>query len=218
MNTVKTVLTLFCAVLVTTALVPSLSGPLESPCSRFIVSLTRTPENMAKLRPLELDILMVWEGKIYLTASAEDLFKLQEANITFFDETGHFPDPASDKRDVFALTSRNGPYHSYAELERDLFALEQAYPNLAKVYDIGDSHEMRNIYALKISDNVQLEEESEAEVCITGCHHAREWISVEVPFYVAQHLLDSYATDAYIRSLVNQSEVWIVPLVNPDGL
>jgi len=218
MNTFKTVLTLFCAVLVMTALVPSLSSSLESPCSRSIVSLTRTPENVAKLRPLILDILMVWEGKIYLTASAEDLFKLQEANITFFDETSHFPDPASDKRDVFALTSRNGPYHSYAELERDLFALEQAYPNLAKVYDIGDSHEMRNIYAIKISDNVQLEEESEAEVCITGCHHAREWISVEVPFYVAQHLLDSYATDAHIRNLVNQSEVWIVPLVNPDGL
>ena len=77
---------------------------------------------------------------------------------------------------------------------------------------------MRNIYALKISDNVQIEEEERIRSHHPGCHHAREWISVEVPFYVAKHLLENYSTDAHIRGLVNQSEIWIVPLVNPDGL
>lgn len=53
----------------------------------------------------------------------------------------------------------NGDYHSYAELETDLFALERKYPLIAKVFDIGDSLEKRQIYALKISDNVSFEEE-----------------------------------------------------------
>jgi murein tripeptide amidase MpaA len=99
-----------------------------------------------------------------------------------------------------------------------MFALEQAYPNLVQVQIIGNSLEMRNIYALKISDNVQADEESEAEVLITGCHHAREWISVEVPLNVAKHLAENYASNSYIRDLVDRSEVWIVPLLNPDGL
>jgi carboxypeptidase T len=55
-------------------------------------------------------------------------------------------------------------------------------------------------------------------VLITGCHHAREWISVEVPLHVAKHLAENYATDSFIRDLVDRSQVWIVPLLNPDGL
>jgi carboxypeptidase T len=111
----------------------------------------------------------------------------------------------------------NGDYHSYAELQSDLFALERKYPLLAKVFDIGDSVEKRNIYALKISDNVAFEED-EAEVLFLGCHHAREWISVEVPFLLGKYLLENYDSDPDVRRLVDLSEIWIVPLVNPDGL
>jgi len=50
-----------------------------------------------------------------------------------------------------------------------------------------------------------------------GCHHAREWISVEVPLYIAQYLADNYETDAEVKHLVDNCEIWIVPVVNPDG-
>jgi murein tripeptide amidase MpaA len=98
-----------------------------------------------------------------------------------------------------------------------MLVLQQKYPNIVKVFDIGDSLEKRNIYAMKISDNVALEED-EAEVLFLGCHHAREWISVEVPFLLGKYLAENYATDPDIKRLVDQSEIWIVPLVNPDGL
>lgn len=200
-------------------LIPSFGSSLDPPLVPVIISVEKTPENLAQLRQMQPDILMDWEGKIYIVAFASDLLKLRNAGISFADETHKFLAPFRETMGISTQTSRNGPYHSYAELERDLFALQESYPNLAKVFDIGNSHEMRTIYALKISDNVQAEEdENEAEVVILGCHHAREWISVEVPFYVAVHLLENYSTDAHIRSLVNQSEVWIVPLVNPDGL
>jgi len=115
-------------------------------------------------------------------------------------------------------TSINGAFHSYREVETEVYALEAAHPDLVQVKIIGRSLEMRNIYALKISDNVQADEGGEAEVLITGCHHAREWISVEVPLYVAKHLVENYATDSHIRDLVDRSQVWIIPLLNPDGL
>ncbi|MGD9347556.1 MAG: M14 family metallopeptidase [Candidatus Aminicenantes bacterium] len=115
-------------------------------------------------------------------------------------------------------TSINGAFHSYREVETEIYALEAAYPNLVQVRIIGNSLEMRNIYALKISDNVQADEDGEAEVLITGCHHAREWISVEVPLYVAKHLVENYESDSHIRGLVDRAQVWIIPLLNPDGL
>jgi hypothetical protein len=111
----------------------------------------------------------------------------------------------------------NGAYHSYKELETDLFALQQLNPAIAKVFDLGESVEHRHIYGLKISDNVQIEE-NQAQILILGCHNAREWISVEVPFLFGKHLVESYATDPEVKRLVDRSEIWIVPLVNPDGL
>jgi hypothetical protein len=70
---------------------------------------------------------------------------------------------------------------------------------------------------MKISDNPALDE-GEAAVFFLGCHHAREWISVEVPYLFGEYLLEHYGTDPRVRDLVDRSEIWIVPLVNPDGL
>jgi carboxypeptidase T len=183
-----------------------------------IVCVEKTPRNVAILQTMCLDILMDWQGKIYIVAAPDDLRKLRDAEILYDDEESDNPPSREGQKPISIQTSINGAFHSYREVETELFALEQSYPNLAQVHNIGNSLEMRNIYAIKISDNVQAEEESEAEVLITGCHHAREWISVEVPLYVAKHLVENYATDSHIRSLVDQCEVWIVPLLNPDGL
>ncbi|OGD29684.1 MAG: hypothetical protein A2Y56_12620, partial [Candidatus Aminicenantes bacterium RBG_13_63_10] len=111
----------------------------------------------------------------------------------------------------------NGDFHSHQELESDLRRLESSYPGLAKVHILGRSLEGRNIYGLKVSDNVGLEE-NEAQVLFLGCHHAREWISVEVPYLLGRFLLENYQADGRVRDIVDRSEVWIVPLVNPDGL
>ena len=121
---------------------------------------------------------------------------------------------------VSTLTS----YHTYSSLKTDLQNLVDQYPNITKVYDIGDSWEKtvgiadRDILAIKISDNVTIEEDDEPDILFMGGIHAREWISVEVPFYLAKYLLDLYGTDQKIKQLVDSREIWIVPLVNPDGL
>lgn len=115
-----------------------------------------------------------------------------------------------------------GLYHSYSELKDELLQLEQTYPQIAKVYDIGDSWEKtqgiadRDIWAIKISDNVT-QEEDEPEILFIGAHHAREWISVEVPLYLAKYLVENYYTDPMVRSYVDNTQIWIVPMLNPDG-
>ena len=100
-------------------------------------------------------------------------------------------------------------------MEEVLDELESGHSDIAQKVLIGTSLENRQINALKISDNVQLEE-NEPAVLFLGCHHAREWISVEVPLLLARHLIQGYDSDPGIRRLVRESEIWIVPLVNPD--
>jgi carboxypeptidase T len=98
-----------------------------------------------------------------------------------------------------------------------MLALQQKYPAIVKVFVIGNSIERRNIYAMKISRNVAVDE-NKPEVLFLGGHHAREWISVEVPFLLGKYLAENYAADANVHRLVDQGEIWVVPLVNPDGL
>jgi hypothetical protein len=192
-----------------------LSSPAAPPEKKDIVSVERTPRLAARLQPLGLDQLFEWEGRVYILVGPRDIWKLDRNRIPYLLESHKFP--ALNSRPSLLQGGINGDYHSYLELETDLQALERSYPQMARLFTIGITLENRRIYALKISDNVALDEE-EAEVLFLGCHHAREWISVEVPFLLAKYLLENYASDAGVRRAVNESEVWIAPLVNPDGL
>ena len=180
-----------------------------------ILSVAKTKEHVEKLIEIGVDFLMERNNRVYFLCSASDLFRLHEKDIPYVIETPHFY--PYGQNNVSLQGGVNGDYHSYLELEKDLTALEESYPGLARIFILGESLEKRNIYALKISDNVSLDED-EAEVAFLGCHHAREWISVEVPYLIGKYLLENYRNDATIRKLVNESEIWIVPLINPDGL
>jgi len=124
---------------------------------------------------------------------------------------------------VVALASGNYTYHDYAQVESALLDLESRNPGIAEVQDIGDSWEKaqgladRDVLAIKVSDNV-VEDEDEPEVLITALHHAREWISTEIAVALAENLTDNYGSDPRVSWLVDNREVWIVPVVNPDGL
>lgn len=107
-------------------------------------------------------------------------------------------------------------YRSYDEVLSTLSMIETLHPSIAKVVDIGTSGEGRVIRAVKISDQPHTADASEADSLIVGGHHAREWISIEVPLRIAEYLVDHYDTPA-IRDLVNSREIWVVPLLNPDG-
>jgi murein tripeptide amidase MpaA len=180
-----------------------------------VVSFENTPEIMEKLQRLHLDLLMEKEGRVYAVVGVSDLLRLQQEFIPFAIETLDFP-PYSDKH-MSVHSGINGQFYSYKEVVAELMNLEQTFPDIVQVVDIGDSFQNRDIYAIKLSDNV-ITNEDEAEVVFLGCHHAREWIAVDVPIRIARRLATGYASDDRIRSLLDRSEVWIVPIVNPDGL
>lgn len=111
----------------------------------------------------------------------------------------------------------NGSYHNYSETLELLTDLSVRYPEHASLLSIGESVEGRGLHVLKISDNVG-ENEDEPNIYIIGCHHAREWISVEIPLLFARYILENMDSDPEVRKAVNGTQIYILPILNPDGL
>lgn len=111
----------------------------------------------------------------------------------------------------------NGWFHSHREAGEFLSALAARFPDLAQTVSVGRSLQGREISGLRISGRAAADAAA-PNVYIVGCHHAREWITVELPLSLAAHLLENYAVDPLVRRLVDENHIYIVPMVNPDGL
>ena len=113
---------------------------------------------------------------------------------------------------TFATDAAAAGYHTAATLEEDLGRLAEQHPEIAELHEIGRSVEGRPLWALRIGER----RGSARKVAFLGCHHAREWISVEVPYRLAEYLLDNSSSEP-VQGWLHQGEVWVAPMVNPDG-
>jgi carboxypeptidase T len=112
-------------------------------------------------------------------------------------------------------------YHSYAEMREHVRAVEAARPGIVRVFSIGESYEGRRIWAAEVSDNVG-EGEGEPEVLLDGLHHAREHLSAEQAIAAFDWLVENYGRGTRlgrrVTRIVDTRRIWIVFMVNPDGL
>jgi hypothetical protein len=107
-------------------------------------------------------------------------------------------------------------YRNYAGCVAQMYALEAANPSIIDVSVIGTSWEGRDILAVKVSDNVGVDE-SEPESIIMGLHHAREWMTTEIAMYYLEDLAAGYGNDPRATWNIDNREIFIIPIVNPDG-
>ncbi len=115
-----------------------------------------------------------------------------------------------------AFPPADSGYHTYEELTTAIRAIERAHPSLVRITTIGRSHEGRDLWIAKVSDNVALDE-AEPEILLDGGHHGREHLSVEMALAVLKHLTSTYASSEATRRRVDGSETWILFNLNPDG-
>jgi carboxypeptidase T len=109
-------------------------------------------------------------------------------------------------------------YHSYEQVVCKLQELEKNHPDLAKTFVIAKTAEGRDVMAIRISKGASDSETGKKPgLLLTGCHHAGEWTSMEAPFSMAERLVESYGSDEQVRKRLDSAEIWIVPLLNPDG-
>jgi hypothetical protein len=141
------------------------------------------------------------------------------------------PSAALMQRALYNPHNSPGLYPSYAEIEQQLFTMASTYDgnpgkDLVRLFHwTGQTQETcdgrtekggRKIYAIKVSANPG-NNDQEPEVAFLGVHHARELITAVQTMALLRTLTDGYASDSDIRKLVDTREVWVIPVVNPNG-
>ena len=172
-----------------------------------------TKDAWAKLRSLHLDQVRQGPGYIEIITFSADLENI--AALGFRTEVVH-PDLPSYFRSRLPDKAM-GAYKTLDEIYAYLDQIIATYPSIvSQKVDIGQTYEGRDLWAVKISDNPNLDED-EPEVFYGAAIHAREVITPEILFYFMDYLTQNYGSDPDVTDLVNGRELWFVIVINPDG-
>jgi hypothetical protein len=133
-----------------------------------------------------------------------------DVTVLIADLESHYASQMSGRGDF-------GDYYTYSEAVTAMNQLHFMYPSITTAPEsIGVGWENNVIWAMKLSDNASVDE-TEPEVLFTGAHHAREPIGVTLCLDWAELLCSNYGTDPLLTFYVDEREIWIIPVVNPDG-
>lgn len=140
-------------------------------------------------------------------------------------------------------------YYDYQNMTKDLQELYKNNTDIMKMVSLGKTYENRDVWLIKLSDNVN-ENEDEPGVLLIGAHHGNEKPSYESLIFFIKHVVDYYNTENIdndedgtinedpidgkdndndskidedpseerVRNVVDETEIFIIPMVNPDGV
>lgn len=105
---------------------------------------------------------------------------------------------------------------TYEQFVARMQALATSHPDIVRVQSIGQSVQGRGLWVLKISDNPDVEED-EPEFKYSSSHHGDETVGIELTLRLAELLANNYGSDPALTELVDEMEIWLWPIYNPDG-
>lgn len=120
-------------------------------------------------------------------------------------------------KDVNVLLRESAEYYpTWLEYQAELHAIVNNHPSICTMDTIGYSYELRPIQVVKLSDNVEVDED-EPEVLFDGLTHAREWPGLVVTMFILDSLTSAYGTNPGVTAVVDAREIFFIPCINPDG-
>ncbi|KAL8566418.1 hypothetical protein ACOMHN_011996 [Nucella lapillus] len=108
-------------------------------------------------------------------------------------------------------------YIAEKELETLLRNLVDQFPKLAKLHSIGKSVHNRTLWAIQITDKVDEKEPGEPMFKYVGNMHGNEVVGRQILIYLAQYLLQNYGHNETVTRIVDSTNIFIMPTMNPDG-
>ena len=109
-------------------------------------------------------------------------------------------------------------FHNYPDLTYDLDQWEAEYPELMRVESIGQSVMGREIWNVHLTNFAKNEGEDLPELYLDGGHHGNEYCGSELTILMLQYLIENYESDPDARFILDNSHVYITPMINPDGV
>ncbi len=190
----------------------------ESKRFNYISIKNVSPGSFAALLAYDIDIENVKnKNEIFAHVTDEQLDQLKKLNY----QVEAIVDRSKIYADSLWLATQfsSNPlaaYHTFDELTAELQQLAQGYPEICLLESIGKSTQGRDLWMMKITDKVAIEE-YEPEFKYISSMHGDEPVGMEMCIYLIKHLLENYGADPKITGIVNETEIWIMPLMNPDG-
>lgn len=171
------------------------------------------PAQVSQLSELGMDIWMVTPRYVLGMANDAVFERINNARVRF--------ELISPERGVSPMNDFDPGYHTYDETLEELKAVAAKHSKIATLHDIGDTWEKsqgkanRDMWAMHLSG--QGNPEAKPGILFLGNHHARELVTVEIPLLLINLLTENYGKDPEITRLLDTRDIWIVPMVNPDG-
>ncbi|MGW1060280.1 M14 family zinc carboxypeptidase [Micromonospora rubida] len=208
---------------------PAGARPPSDPAGRDGLEVyvgTVTPEQREKLRAAGVDLGHDQRGtdgagatRVETVLSRRQADRLAGQGVRLAVKRVHGRDASQALREQAAAGW--SAFRSYSEpggIRDELTATAARFPKLAKVETIGRTVQGRPILAVKVTRDARtVPDGKRPAVLYASSQHAREWITPEMTRRLLHHVLDNYGTDAGITRLLNTTELWFLPVVNPDG-
>ena len=166
------------------------------------------------LQKTNLDFAYATDNYVEVVAYPGDLVKIVSAGLHY--QIVH-EDLVSYYQSRNPLNLTMGGFLTFSEILDTVDALHANFPTLVSARDsIGSTWEGRALWVFKISDNVD-DDEDEPEVFFNSLIHAREPASWSWQLNFINWLLTNYGTDTLATQIIDEREIWFLPVINPDG-
>lgn len=186
------------------------AGPRTGPITEVAMAVTHHAD-LEQLVQAGYDVEGVQGKQVIIYADGDELSSLTNAGW----QVNIIPSPAASSG--WATMKALGTYNDYANMTAMLEFYATNCPAICRLFSLGKSVQGRDLWAIKITTNPDLAADKPKFKYISTMH-ANEPLGTEMCLYLVDRLTSGYTSnDARILNLVNHVEIWLLPLMNPDG-
>jgi hypothetical protein len=200
-------------ILVGIILLSTVSGFAAMESAEDLIRVRATPESPHQLAALsQYEAYGVSEIPPHRLGRSYE-FELPSHELEGFLSSGFLHEILSRNRNVWD----DKEYFSYQEVHETLLSVVAQYPHLAVMENLGFStRDSVIIWGLKLSDNPHLQED-EPDVLLNAVIHAREPVNANILMAFIEEMTTGYGSDPEITMLMDNTEIWVIPILNPEG-
>ena len=197
----------------------------SGPMLKMIAIEAKAPGQVHKLARMGIDISEVVKGpvikgprggpiqtyRVEAVVSSLDLKKLKREQFSWSDVPGKGPvKKIGEEYDVYK--SFDAPKNG---IKAQLNKIKATYPKICQLKTIGHTTQKRPMLAMRLT-NEKIKGEK-PQVLFLATHHAREWVATQMAMRLIKYLTSNFGSNSRVTNLLNTTEVWVIPVGNPDG-
>jgi carboxypeptidase T len=188
--------------------------------TNFVHIKAKDKYERTKIVNMGVSIEALASDSVYGMVSDELLAKVKASDLELV-ETFTVKDPAKG----LDFPREDARFHNYAEMTKALDDLAANNPKIMKKFSIGKTIQGRDIWAIQVNSSESVLKSAPGAaisakpgIVFMGNHHAREHLSAEIPLMLLEHLAKNFGADRDITDLLDKRDVYVIPMVNPDGV